>query len=187
MLADDFVVKLLLPFCKSDYFGIRIAAKSLLSSVCSSVPPHQRRFLELIDVECIALVDALKDFSTAGSYRKMFRTSLCCYLFSAVDLLLLVSALAGNPLNVAILHSCNIYSVVSPFLKNGSSRDKDVVFELFWKLCRGKHFQVSAFKLFSQLHDQLPVEVFDGNHILRCGDPESLETSGNYKHMYTAL
>ena len=138
-------------------------------------------------MERIALVDALKDFSMAGSYRKMFRTSLCCYLFSAIDLLLLVSAFAGNPLNVAILHSCNICSVVSPFLKNGSSREKDVVFELIWKLCRGNHCQVSAFKLFSQLHDQLPAEVFNGNHILHFGDPESLELSGNYKHIHCTV
>ena len=159
LLAEDTVVKILLPFCKSDYFGIRLGAKASLSSVSAFVGQHCR-FLRIHEQERIAVVDALTDFAESGSYRKQFLTPLCNYYFSLLDLLLLLNALVENPVNVEIIQSSNIYSVLSHFLASGTEMEKECVIELLWKLCRSQDVQLHLLSRVPEIQNQLPVEVF---------------------------
>jgi hypothetical protein len=167
LLAEDTVIKILLPFCKSDYFGIRLGAKSSLSSVSAFVTGQHCRFLQIHESEHIAIVDALTEFAKSGSYRKQFLTSLCNYYFSVLDLLLLLSALVENPLNVEVIQSSNIYSVLSQFLANGTEMEKDCVVELLWKLCHSQDVRLHLLNRVPEIQNQLPVEVFGGKECLR--------------------
>lgn len=160
LLAEDSVVKILLPFCKSDYFGIRLGAKSSLSSISAFMTEQHWRFLQINEQERIALADALTEFAESGSYKKQFLTSLCNYYFSALDLLLILNALVENPLNVEVIQSSNICLALSQFLANGTDMEKDSVVELLWKLCRNQNVRLHLLSGLPQIQKQLPVEVF---------------------------
>ena len=160
LLAEDTVVNILLPFCKSDYFGIRLGAKSSLSSVSAFMTRQHWRFLRINEHERIAIVDALNEFAESGSYRKQFLTSLCNYYFSLLDLLLLLNAFVENPLNVEVIQSSNIYPALSQILANGTDIEKDTVVELLWKLCRSQYMQLHLLSTLPGIQNQLPVEVF---------------------------
>lgn len=166
LLAEDAVVKILLPFCKSDYFGIRLGAKASLSSVSAFMTRQHCRFLRIQEQERIAIVDALTDFAKSGSYRKQFLTSLCNYYFSLLDLLVLLNALVENPVNVEIIQSSNMYLVLSQFLVNGTEMEKDYVVELLWKLCRSQDVQLHLLSRVPEIQKQLPVEVFSSKEPL---------------------
>lgn len=158
------MTKILLPFCKSDYFVIRLGAKCCLSSTTASLTRHQQRLLQLEKHERIALFDALKEFSESGSYRKLFRTSFCNYYFSALDLLLLLSALVENSMNHELLQSNDICFILSQFLVNinGTDLEKDSVFECLWKLCRTQSMQLHVLSaLPPHILKCLPNEVFN--------------------------
>lgn len=159
LLAEDTVAEILLPFCKSDYFGIRLGAKASLSSISAFIG-NNCRFVRMHEQERIAVVDALTDFAESGSYRKQFVTSLCNYFFSLLDLLLLLNALMENPMNAEIIQSSNIYSALSQFLANGTEMEKDCVTELLWKLCRCQDVQLHLLSRVPEIQNQLPVEVF---------------------------
>lgn len=171
LLAEDSVVKILLPFCKSDYFGICLGAKSSLSSVSAFVPERHWRFLQISQHERVALVDSLTEFAGSGSYRKRFRTSLCNYYFSAIDLLLLLNSLVENPLNVEVIQSSNMCPILSKFLDNGTKMEKDSVVEIFWKLCRSQSMRLHILSSLPRIQTQLPIEVFSSKECLHfsCG------------------
>ena len=180
LLAEDAVVKILLPFCKSDYFGIRLGAKASLSSVSAFMNRQHCRFLRIHEQERIAIVDALTDFAKSGSYRKQFLTSLCNYYFSLLDLLVLLNALVENRVNVEIIQSSDIYSVLSQFLTTGTEMEKDCVTELLWKLCRSKDVQLHLLSRVPEIQKQLPVEVFSSKeplHFSSYGSSPLLDTS----------
>ncbi len=158
LLARDSVVKVVLPFCKSDNFGMRLGAKSSLCSVSRFIPRQQWRFLELNKHENV-LMDTLEDFTKSGGCIKKFTTSLSNYYFSASDLLLLLNALVENPLNVKVIQS-NICSVISQFLTNGTEMEKDYITEIVWKLCRDSNIQSFLLSGVPQIQKQLPIDVF---------------------------
>lgn len=160
LLAEDSVVKILLPFCKSDYFGIRLGAKASLSSISYFISEQHWRFLKIDNSELIAIVDCLKEFADSGSYRKRFLTSLSNYNFSSRDLLLIFDALVENPLNVEVFQSSNICFTLSQLLFNGTEMEKDLIVEILWKLCRNQSVRSFVLSELPYIKQQLPVEVF---------------------------
>ena len=163
LLAENSVVETLLPFCKSDYFGIRLGAKSSLSSISTSVAKqHHLRFFQMNKHEHVALFNTLKEFSEAGSYRKRFQTTLCDYYFSALDLLLLLNALMENSFNKELVQSSNISLTLSQFLTTGTKLEKDIVVELLWRLCRSQTMRLHVLSYVPHhIQDELPIEVFN--------------------------
>ena len=157
-------MKTLLPFCKSDYFVIRLAAKSSLSTISAFITKKKWKFLQIDQYERAALVNCLTEFSGSGSYKKEFNTSTACnYFFSALDLLRLLNALVENPLNVEVMKSSNICSVISQFLANGTEKEKNSIAELVWRLCRSHNMRSYIFNSLPQIQKQLPIEVFSSN------------------------
>ena len=160
LLAESCVIKTLLPFCKSDYFGIRLGAKSSLSSISTYMTEQHWRLLQINKHERVALVDTLVGFGESGSFRKQFVTSLCNYYFSAIDLLLLLNALVENPLNVEVIQSSTFYSMLHQFLTNGTEAEKESIIELLWKMCRSHTVQSHLLSCVPEIKYQLPTEVF---------------------------
>ena len=162
LLAEKNTVNILLPFCKSEYFGIRLGAKSSLSSISCFVAKQNWRFLQINKHEQDAILESLKQFAESGNYRRQFVTSLCKYYFSALDLLLLLNALVNNPLNSDIIQSSNLYSVLPHFLTSGTEMEKDCIIELLWRLRQNQKVHLHLFKrlLPNHISEQLPEEVF---------------------------
>ena len=152
-------MNILLPFCKSDYFGIRLGAKSCLSSVSCFVAEKCWRFLKLGEHEHSALLNSLKQLAESGDYKKQFVTSLCKYHFSSLDLLLLLNALANNPLNAEIFMAGNIYSVIPKLFDRGTEMVKDSIIELLWRLCRSQNICLQVKSKLPEINEQIPEEV----------------------------
>ena len=185
--TEDSIIKILLPFCKSDYFGIRLGAKCCLSSASGSLISHHQKLLQVEKHERIAICDALKEFSESGSYRKLFRTSCCKYYFSALDLLLFLSALVENSLNHEFVLSSNVCLILSQFLdstSDGTELEKDCVVEILWKLCCTQSMKFHVLNtLPPHILKHLPCEVFSNQHPLQFVVDTSLDRKLSGTHL----
>lgn len=176
LLAEESLIAILLPFCKSSCFGVSLGAKSSLSSICAYIPRvYWQWFLKVNQPGLVAIVNSLREFAKSGDYKKLFRTPLGIYYFSTVDLLLFLNALVANPLNLEDIQlSSIISSVLSQFLANGIEQEKNIVVEILWKLSCNRSLRPNVLSnLPPSLKQQLPTEVFGNEKFL----PISSDTS----------
>lgn len=183
LLAEKSIVNVLLPFCKSDCFGIRLGAKSSLSSLSYLLSEQHLKLICIDEHESAALNNSLKEFAEVGSYRKLLRTSLSHYHFSAIDMFLLLNALVGNPFNSEFIQSTSMLSVLHHFVVSGSEVEKSAVTELLWRLCCNQDAHSRVLSEVPKIKGHIPREVFSNREVLHFshGQPvQLLATSPEY-------